>query len=311
MRVGYLLSDIFPYNKLLCDDAGPAIANEYGWTACTADNVTSHNLDCVVVDNRHHTATDHERLRSFLSSNTASLILLRINDPYIFHKNDGWYKFCSELLDSPRIHLLTPYQPTGLVSHWLSLCTRTQFVYAPFTYDSDRESPIQHRDRNRLVAISGNQRKDLYPLRHKIQRASRLPFSRLLGQIIRLPHPGYPEKVLRQFHSITGSSYLRWLAQFTAAFVDSSVYRVELLKYREIAYAGCAPIGDLPWSLNECPSEAFFEFRSLLDLIGFRSILSDCSASQHAAIAYRSFMRATRCRETWRANVAASIARLI
>lgn len=311
MRVGYLLSKVFPYDKLLCDDAGPAIAREYGWIPCTTDDAVVSKLDCIVIDNRHHSPIEVSDLLAFFDSNPTIPKFLRVNDPFLFHKDDRWYQLCSELIDSHQVHFLSPYQPTGLLSCWLSSARYSQFVYAPFTYDRELEVSIQCPARQRLIAVSGNQRLDLYPLRYKVQRFSRLPFSRMLGRITRLRHPGYPEKIAQQSHSITRSAYVHWLSQFTAAFVDSSSYRIELLKYREIAYAGCAPIGDLPWSLHECPSEAFFEFHSLGDLISLRSILNDASASQHAASAYRGFMRATRCRSTWRTKVADSISRFL
>jgi hypothetical protein len=310
MRVGYLLSDCFPYSKLLCADAGPAIAYEYSWTPCTIATVEQGEFDCLVVDNRHHTNQDIMNLRFFLSTRQIRPVFLRVNDPYVFHKQDHWYQFCAEQVDAPGIHLLTPYQPTGLLSYWLSHARRSHFVYAPFTYDPQAELPIAHRQRQGLFAVSGNQRKDLYPLRYLVQIAAKIPGGSLLLGLDRLQHPGYPEKIKHARHCIMDAAYIQWLARYRFAFVDSSIYRVELLKYREAAYAGCALIGDLPWSLHECPSDAFYHFRSLVDLIKCRAVLGDSQLSQEVANSYRTFMRSTRNRASWRVIVAEALARL-
>jgi hypothetical protein len=311
MRVGYLLSNYFPYASLLCADAGPAIAYEYDWTPCTIATAAIGNFDCLVIDNRHHTHQDIINLVSFLDSRRVSPVFLRVNDPSIFHKNDRWYRFCVEQTDRPGIHFLTPYEPTGLLSHWLSISQRTNFVYAPFTYDTTAELPIAHADRRRLVAVSGRQRRDLYPRRFLVQQASKLPASNFLLKLHLLRHPGYPEKIDKSSHAISGSAFIQWLSHHRSAFIDSSIYRVELLKYREAAYAGCAPFGDLPWSLHECPDDAFYQFQSFFDLIKFRAVINDSQASEAVATAFRRFMRFTRCRTTWRRIVASSLARLI
>jgi hypothetical protein len=168
-----------------------------------------------------------------------------------------------------------------------------------------------HDARRKLVAVSGRQRRDLYPRRYLVQQASKIPTSNLLLKLHLLRHPGYPEKIDSPSHAISGSAFIQWLSHHRSAFIDSSIYRVELLKYREAAYAGCAPFGDLPWSLHECPDDAFYQFQSFLDLIKFRAIINDSNASEAVATAYRSFMRVTRCRSTWRRLVASALARLI
>ena len=311
MKVAYLLSSSTPYENLICEDAGPPIALEYGWQSSNMDFLCNNAFDCIVVDNRHHDQFELTQLRSYIQACPSIPFLLRVNDPYLFHRQDFWYQFCSSLLDVPNVHFLSPYQPTGFLSIWLSHSKYSRFVYAPYTYDSSREHVCTHATRFRRIAVSGNQRLDLYPLRHSIQRASKFRLTRFLLRTDRLVHPGYPEKNGPPSHHIMGSKYIRWLSSFTAAFTDSSIYRIEFLKYREVAYAGCAPVGDLPWSLFDCPPVAFREFRSLLDLIRLRSFLQDPQATEEVAHAYRTYMRSVRCRDYWRATVAASISQLI
>lgn len=310
MRIGYLLSSLFPYKRLISPDAGPAIAQEYGWIISKLPDLHRTAFAAVVIDNRHHNREELDTLRSHILSNSSRPILLRVNDPYFFHSADPWYQFCASLLDVEHVHFLTPYQPTGILSYWLSQSPAKRFIYAPFTYDTAQELPCNHRQRIQRIAVSGNQRGDLYPLRFWIQRASKFRITRSLFRTERLNHPGYPEKTATA-HQVVGSNFVQWLARHTAAFTDSSIYRIELLKYREIAYAGCVPVGDLPWSLFECPDSALMHYQSLADLLLYRKILKDVEVTQSAAMIYRSFLRQHRCRHYWRLKVAEAIAHLI
>jgi hypothetical protein len=311
MRVGYLLSSVAEYCKLLSPDAGPSIADEYDWPCCNPTTVAREDYDAVVIDNRHHSRQELEDLWSLISDHPGIIFLLRVNDPYVFHIHDPWYQFCTSLLGRQPIHFLTPYQPCGILSYWLANFPETQFVYAPFTYDYRQEIAVNHHERVRRIAVSGNQRRDLYPLRFSVQRASKFGFSRMLLRTERLNHPGYPEKSGLPSHQIIGAAYLQWLSRFTAAFTDSSIYRVEFLKFREIAYAGCAPIGDLPWSMFDCPKSVFFQYHSLLDLLRFQKILRDPVVTEEAALGYRAYMRHHRSRDQWRRKVFEAISRLI
>jgi hypothetical protein len=311
MTVAYLLSDVFPYHKLLTSDAGPAIASEYDWPKCYANDTSFQLYPIIVVDNRHHDKQELVRLAQMIRAEPRKTFVLRVNDPCVFHVQDHWYQFCREHVDSDRVHFLSPYQSTGILSFWLSCSAKSRFVYAPFTYDISCEIEIDHAKRIPRVAVTGNQRRDLYPLRFQLQRASKFRLISSIFGIERLIHPGYPEKIPTPLHQITGSAYLRWLSKFRAAFTDSSAYRIELLKYREIAYAGSAPLGDLPWSLFECPDAAFFHYRSLLDLFKIRSFVVDSQATQAVAMSYRNFIRKLRCRNFWRHQVSEALAALI
>jgi hypothetical protein len=303
MQVGYLLSSSFPCQHLLAPDAGPAIADEYDWKCCTlgASNISS--FDVLVIDSRHHDRKELIKLASVIAEHPASCIFLRVVDPSIFHKSDYWYQFCREMLDHRRVHFLTPYEPTGLFSYWLSQARHQTFIYAPFTYDRNCEELLNHETRLKLIAVSGNQRLDLYPKRTLVHKFCKIPLSKYFLKIFRLQHPGYPEKAGPPSHQFIGSSYIRWLARHVSAFVDSLIYRVELLKYSEIAYAGCAPVGDLSWSLHECPDSAFIEPKGITDFLQYQLLLSHTQATVEQANLYRIFMRQHRCRVRWRSIV--------
>jgi len=149
VKIVYLLSSVLPYKKLICDDAGPVIAKEYGWETSYIDSLGINDFDVVIVDNRHHDPIELNRLRSFILSSTSTQFFLRINDPCFFHRLDPWYQFCFSLLDAPRVHFLSPYQPTGILSQWLSHSKTSRFVYAPYTYDLKREHDCNHSRRIR------------------------------------------------------------------------------------------------------------------------------------------------------------------
>ena len=61
--------------------------------------------------------------------------------------------------------------------------------------------------------------------------------------------------------AMVGDAYIKELSRYRYAAVCSSRLRLEFLKYREIAYAGCVPIGDLPGTLSDCPSEGIIQWR--------------------------------------------------
>jgi len=82
------------------------------------------------------------------------------------------------------------------------------------------------------------------------------------------------------------------MAQFQYAFVCGSFKGIELQKYRDCAYAGCAPFGDLPGALSDCPRDAFFAFDGTM-LSSIRAVYGGADPQQ-VAIRFREFMRTKR-----------------
>ena len=292
----YLLSSILNYGKLLSSDAGPAVALEYCWIPVdiTTLNPDIHNL--VIIDNRHHDPSELRQLSEFINKHPSTIFVLRVVDPYFHHSSDPWYIFCRELVGKPNIHFIGPYNLTGILRDWLSSSIINTYIHAPYTYDQKHELPINHSERLHCVALSGAIRKNIYPLRHQAYLLAKFyPIARL-AKIKRLIHPGYPEKSGSLLHMTVGKSYLDWLSKFTLGFTDSSIYRIELLKYREMAYAGCAPIGDLPWSLHDCPKSGFIHHDNLSRLLTVARSSSEWTES--IACSFREYLRVKRPRAT-------------
>src|SRR5262249_32021944 len=145
------------------------------------------------------------------------------------------------------------------------------------------------------------------PLRTRIRRAVRLwP---LLGASFRtLPHPGYPDPERQLRHSVIGDAYVTHLAAFRFAAVCSSRCRLEFLKYRELAYAGVVPVGDMPAPLLDCTVDAWVQWwRNIFALAQQIRTMSDSATWAHN---FRRFMRARRSVDDMRARMAEQLARL-
>jgi hypothetical protein len=82
------------------------------------------------------------------------------------------------------------------------------------------------------------------------------------------------------------------MARYKYAFVCSRLERIELQKYRDCAYAGCAPFGDLPEALDDCPRDAFLAFDGTM-LSSLRAVYRGPDPQQVAA-SFREYMRTKR-----------------
>jgi hypothetical protein len=82
-------------------------------------------------------------------------------------------------------------------------------------------------------------------------------------------------------------------ARHTHFFLDGSRYGVELMRYSECAYAGCAPLGEVPSSLEAFAPAEFLRSRgSVRDL--WRAVLTPLEETARAADAWRAAMRSAR-----------------
>lgn len=286
----FLLSSCFDYESLICGDAGPAVADEYGWRLVRTIGSEVNHFDVVIVDNRHHDASELRLLRELIRQSVHQIFILRVVDPFLHHRSDPWYQFCHECLDEPNCHYLTPYTLTGITALWQSVRPCKQFIIAPYTYDSKQELDLAHDRRIRGMIISGANSRNLYPIRYQAQRIASVLPSAISGLSL-LKHPGYSDIGQSRGHNVTGDSFTQLLSNYTAAFGCSTSYRIELMKYREIAYAGCIPVGDLPYSLVECPPVAALPWRR--NWLALTHLIRRFSAGESEAMArsYRQFFR--------------------
>lgn len=293
MSIIYLLSGTFDYRKLVSGDAGPDIARDYGWATATLDTPRDAWLpdaSAIVLDNRIAEA-EIPALRSLIGAATCP-VFVRIVDPYWpINRDHYWYRFARSVIDAPRVHFVTAYEAAEITSLFRSLARRSRFITAPYVYDEARELPIDHAGRQQRVAFSGATDRLLYPVRHRMSVAAQI-FPPIRLKVTRLPHPGYRDIGQPSRHGIVGDRYLEWLSGFTLAFACSSRSRLELLKYREIAYAGCVPIGDLPATLLDAPDDAWMPYRRNWAALA-RQLWTEHDL-QEAALRWRSFIKGRR-----------------
>jgi hypothetical protein len=302
-----VLSAKFDYNRLIAEDAGPSFADDYGWRATTLAGLRDTPCEIAIVDHRF-CFEEIPELRTSINRGL-TIFVLRLVDPFWEYAQDHWwYRFVSEVLDQPRCHVMLSYQPAEITALFFARARRSQFVFAPYVYRPERERSIDHENRSRALLISGASNRATYPLRWRIRRdATVWPLLRLSSQT--LAHPGYPDLTGNELrHQIIGDAYLNRLARFRFAAVCSSRCRLEFLKYREFAYAGVVPVGDMPAPLLDCPADAWLPWRrNFVALARQIKTMPDTAARAHN---FRKFMRARRNVDEMRARVAEQLARL-
>lgn len=305
MKILYLISSIFDYSKLISGDAGPSFASDYGLEAITLASEELESADYLIVDNRFDPREFADLAKHV--KQTRATTLFKVVDPYYQHRDADWYRFVEELIDRPRVHLALTYTQSELTALYLSRAERTTGVFMPYVYDEAMELPINHAGRMQRIALSGSMEPNLYPLRARMALLSRAfpPFWFLTH---RLDHPGYPDIGQAARHGIVGHRYIEWLASHKFAFVCSSRWRLEFQKYREVAYAGCVPVGDMPYTLLDCPQNAHIAFR--YNTFRLTRQLLAAGDTEAAARAYREYLRERRGGTKMRKRLLQQLARL-
>jgi hypothetical protein len=299
--VNYVLSDTFPYEKTFYEDSGPEFADDYGWATCRVSSIDDSKCDVFVVDNR--VLPNELPLLKRLIESSKCIFVLKLCDPYMEHaKGHFWYQFATMTLDLPNVHFLINYQPAEWTARLFVKSTRSKFVWAPYLYRAEKERPIVHSSRTGTMILSGAINPRVYPLRTEMNAMSQVP--PLMFVTKRLPHPGYRNRT----HEVIRSSYVDTLSRYRFGAVCSSRCRLEFLKYREFAYAGVSPVGDLPLTLLDCPADAWLPWRR--NTFVLTAAMRDAGESQRKAEAYRAFMRHARDAESIRERVNGALSRL-
>jgi hypothetical protein len=307
INVVYLLSSSFNYDLIISGDAGPSFASDYGWAACTIDELSGSSHDIVVVDHRFQ-EPELRALKTLIETSSGTFVL-RVCDPIWEHtRKHWWYRFVSDILDQPGVHVMLNYQPAEVTALFYARSRRTQFIYAPYVHRKEMEREIEWTTREHCMLLSGAQDRAIYPLRSMMARAAFwwLPLRSLCAT---LDHPGYPDIGQTPVHDIVGGKYIDLLAKFRFATVCSSRCRLELLKYREFAYAGVVPVGDMPATLLDCPVDAWVPWRR--DFVTFTRSLRSMEDAEQRAVRFRAFMRERRDVAAMREWVTAQLARLL
>ncbi|MFT3722176.1 MAG: hypothetical protein QM773_01215 [Hyphomonadaceae bacterium] len=292
--ITFILSDAFDYEDYLLDDAGPRFAAMYGWRTERLSNCSFQPHQIYVVD-WYLSDAEFATIQSQALKHPSAIFSIHVVDPWPHIRGTAAYRYLTQHHSSPNALLSGPYVPTENIAHIYARNPR--FVFTPYLYEPERERNIDHLRRKSTILLSGNIGFPDYPVRHAISVNSKInPL--FWGSIERLKHSGYSMGNLQ--HAAVREQYIDQLASHKFAVVCSSRLRLEFLKYRELAYAGCVPVGDLPGTLMDCPAEAFVVWRRnfMLTLAAIRN-----SETERQAHAFRTFMSKTRDRGHWRSRV--------
>jgi len=293
-NINYILSSHFDYSKMICDDAGPGYALRMGWKAHRLSHIESRGPGPIVIDNRL-TPNEFPIVRALVEAMSGSPIFLKIVDVRLDTIYQDYYRFVLALIRHPNVFLVGPYEKIHFTALAEEIAGRPLYTTVPYAYATEREVPAGGHRCARLF-FSGALHPLIYPDRWRLHRRLQfIPLARLLFR--RLGHPGYADIGQRPRHSVVGNLYLQHAASCLAMWVDGGSDKVELLKFSECAYAGCAPVGvpasSLPPEASRCvlPLPHGFEFSALLKLLRSPADLTT------RAVAYRQAMRSARSQE--------------
>ena len=306
-EIRYLLSDSFDYDSVISPDVGPAIADEYGWTVTHLRLCQPGAFPILVVDNRFPEA-ELPRLREIVEDGRTQVVL-RVVDPIWFSgtRRHPWNLFVWDMLERPNVHLMLAYAPAEYTALMVTRRTGGRFIFAPYLYRPEAETPVDHAGRRHRILLSGSTWAEGYPLRARFRRQAAVwPHLRLMTDTLR--HPGYPDIGEAVRHKIVGEKYIDHLRRYRFGFVCPTRNGCELLRYREFAYAGVAPVGGLPDTLVDCPDDAWIPYKG--DPHRLVWTVARCADSAGIAENFRRFMRTTRDRTTMAPKVNAAIREL-
>jgi hypothetical protein len=307
-NVVYVVSDTFDYEATISPAAGPAFAKNYDWETKSLNACSANTADIYIIDNRFPTDELRE-LSTFVHyiCGLGKVVLLKMHDPFVEEQiRSPWFSFAWEMLDKPNFHYASVYSLAECVAALQAAAQKSVFVHMPYTYDSSNELS-QNTPRLNKIALSGSIGRK-YPLRQRFDFARR--YNPFLGHwVSHLKHPGYPDIGLRGHPTaVVGDAYLEALAKHKYAFVCSSRCRIEFLKYREIAYAGCAPIGDVPCTFQDIDLDAYIPWHSPRKL---PDRIRPGDSWQNIAANFRRYMEAKRGKTVMKARIEARLKALL
>lgn len=293
LRIIYFYSDTHAYEKAIYPGVGPAFARPLGWEVRPISALDGGDFDLGVVDNRLEEA-DVARLERHLAlpARSRPAIFFRISDPDMPDSANPNVRFIFDCADLPGVHYATTYDPEGPFLVFTRRLNASGIARLPYAYDSSREVGAPLLGRSRRLFLSGNNSRELYPIRYALRRRRR--WSPLLRYLIHdLKHPGYPGQGKPQRHDITHDRFVALAARFTHFFLCGARFNVELMKYVECAYAGSVPVGVPANSLSAAAKRCFRPHTTRL-----RDLISDLrepiSGLEGRAAAYREAMRELR-----------------
>ena len=291
----FILSDNFDYGDYMPDDAGPRFAEMYGWKSVRLSQCSFVDENIFVVD-CYLDGHECEMLRQVIARNPTIKFFFHTVDPWPHIRGTAVFNLLLRNHEYLNVFISSPYLPTESTALLFSKMG-DRVVFTPYLYDRRKEIPLSDNVRKKVIIVSGNIGLPDYPVRNSINN-SRIFNPLFWCKIKRLPHSGY--NFSKPNHAMVGDAYIKELSRYRYAAVCSSRLRLEFLKYREIAYAGCVPIGDLPGTLSDCPSEGIIQWRRNV-------FVTHCELSNPnwvcKAMIYRDYISRARDMAIWQARV--------
>lgn len=266
----YLVSSNFDYEKTICSDNGPDYANHMGWTSAglNESEAVVQDYPIVLVDTRFN-ESECNKLATLVDNNPETLFGFSVVDPGAEQKGLPYPQLLFDVKDKSNVFYLSRYEPKGTAQHLVELTTQDKLVVVPYAFVDPTYPISNHPARDARIFFSGSLNINTYPYRQTFSRLRRwVPFFTLF--IERLEHPGYPDTGGPPTHDIIGDRYIEHLSAYRHMLLTPSKYKVELLKYRECAMAGCVPVGIPP---DGFPDDMLHPFVDLPLESAFRSTL--------------------------------------
>jgi hypothetical protein len=300
MKVHYVLSGEFDYVTMICDDAGPLYAERQGFSPLTLSDAHSVADAVHVFDNRL-TAGEFATLHRHVELFPQKVVFLKIVDPDLAAITQPYYQELLALSKYPNVEFVGPYHAIGFIDLLRRVAGRENYFWLPYCYDNKREVTLNSaQPRSRRLFLSGTANPTAYPQRWSLYKAQRRSYWGW-RHVAYLPHPGYADIGMPLHHRCVGESFIAAASRHVAMWVDGSSLQLELLKYVECAYAGCAPFGEPPATLplsgtaEIWPVQIGREQADVCTGLGRAAHLITASA-----VRYRQAIKETRNPQTWR-----------
>jgi hypothetical protein len=250
--IALVLSDVCDHSKILVPDSGPDYGEAMGFEMVQLKEADWNPARLWMIDLRL-VEEEFAVVEAAMRKNPGTTFLLRMVDPY-------WESAIDKInttivfrhITTPNVGYVSGYQPEEATALLAEACkAQGKLFICPNAYDKRRELPLDESwfRRKRKIALAGAQDPKLYIYRAFFRRKLRSDFH-WWGKVATLPHPGYADIGQKSRHSIKGDDFIAWMARHQMCFLCPGRCGFEFLKYRECAYAGCAPVGAVPKTMS-------------------------------------------------------------
>lgn len=250
--IALVLSDVCDHSKILVPDSGPDYGEAMGFEMVQLKDADWNASRLWMIDLRL-VEEEFRVVEEAIRKNPDTTFLLRMVDPY-------WESAIDKInttivfrhITTPNVGYVSGYQPEEATALLAEACqAQGKLFVCPNAYDRRREVDLDENwfRRRRKVALAGAQDPNLYTYRAFFRRKIRSDF-RWWGKVATLPHPGYADIGQAKSEPVKGDAFIAWMAGYQTCFLCPGRCGFEFLKYRECAYAGCAPLGAAPKTMS-------------------------------------------------------------